>query len=341
MKTQNTANKKTVERVNRSTAVPKTATTTADANTPPTTPPKTANAPNKGRKVTAKNVQNIGEGIATKALKTIYQKSADNFIRRLYCDLLNDINARKNNIAENLSDSYDIAQTAILFLIPYIGKKLDSKAGNGETDKDGKGISILRATFRAVNRYIMGQRKAEFNRVYLEDNGQYFEIPKYFDAQTISELNLIYSAVRNLELTERQDKVLHYRLQGKGVREIARICGVNPKSTQETLKQIQKKMPIEYQQKAEKVRHSGYDKSGKRNTFAPYIPPTPPLTIDGSEFLMPFDIKYIPPKVKAIKGKATAKLTAQGQKLVNAMKREFDLIQATSQDLTLAEFYAK
>ena len=106
--------------------------------------------------ITADNVQTMGERIAVRALKTCYQKGGQPFIYALYCGLVADITENKK-AGLPLSDGYDIAQTASAFLCEYIGKTLQDTTTDGQTDKDGQPVTILRACFRAVNRYIMGE----------------------------------------------------------------------------------------------------------------------------------------------------------------------------------------
>lgn len=130
--------------------------------------------------ITADNVQTMGERIAVRALKTCYQKGGQPFIYALYCGLVADITENKKTGAP-LSDGYDIAQTASAYLCEYIGKTLQDKTTDGQTDKDGQPVTILRACFRAVNRYIMGERQHDYKRVYvdeIDENGAtlYYEI---------------------------------------------------------------------------------------------------------------------------------------------------------------------
>lgn len=222
--------------------------------------------------ITAENVQNLGERIAVKALKTCYQASGQPFIYKLYCELVGDIQ-RKNlafpsgykddkgethytatewatirRIVTPLSDGYDIAQTATAFLSGYIGRTLEDKTTDGQTDKDGNPITILRACFRAVNRYIMGERQHDFKRQYVDDvdkdgNTLYYEIPQEWDTPTASDYKRVLELIQQLNLTPRQMQVLRYRLRGVAVEYAPRRKGDAPKDGK-SIKTIAEKMGV-------------------------------------------------------------------------------------------------
>lgn len=195
--------------------------------------------------ITADNVQTMGERIAVRALKTCYQKGGQPFIYALYCGLIADITENKKTGAP-LSDGYDIAQTASAFLCDYIGKTLQDTTTDGQTDKDGQPVSILRACFRAVNRYIMGERQHDFKRVYVDDideNGAtlYYEIPAEWDTPTATDYKHITAVIKALNLTSRQAQILRYRLSGKSIHQIADILKIHRKTLQEHIQALQRK----------------------------------------------------------------------------------------------------
>ena len=180
--------------------------------------------------ITAENVQTMGECIAIKALKTYYQKSGMPFIYSLYCGLVADITDNKKTGAP-LSDGYDIAQTASAFLCAYIGKRLDDTSADGQTDKNGKPVTILRACFRAVNRYIKGERQYEYKRLYvdeIDENGNtlYYEIPDEWDMPTAADYKTVTAKIAEMGLSMNEKKFLTYRLRGYSLAKIAPIMGV-------------------------------------------------------------------------------------------------------------------
>lgn len=195
--------------------------------------------------ITADNVQTMGERIAVRALKTCYQKGGQPFIYTLYCGLIADITENKKTGAP-LSDGYDIAQTASAFLCDYIGKTLQDTTTDGQTDKDGQPVSILRACFRAVNRYIMGERQHDYKRVYvdeIDENGAtlYYEIPAEWDTPTATDYKHITAVIKALNLTSRQAQILRYRLSGKSIHQIADILKIHRKTLQEHMQALQRK----------------------------------------------------------------------------------------------------
>ena len=195
--------------------------------------------------ITAENVQTIGERIAIRALKTCYQKGGQPFIYSLYCGIVADITENKKTGAP-LSDGYDIAQTACAYLCEYIGKGLHDKTTDGQTDKDGQPVSILRACFRAVNRYIMGERQHDFKRVYVDDideNGAtlYYEIPAEWDIPTATDYKRVADLIGQLDLPQRQKQVLRYRLRGLSVNATAQKMGVTKQAAQNLLRKVQAK----------------------------------------------------------------------------------------------------
>ena len=180
--------------------------------------------------ITAENVQTMGECIAIKALKTYYQKSGQPFIYSLYCGLVADITENKKTGAP-LSDGYDIAQTASAFLCEHIGKTLQDTTTDGQTDKNGKPVTILRACFRAVNRYIKGERQYEYKRLYvdeIDENGNtlIYEIPEFWDMPTVADYKTVTAKIAEMGLSMNEKKFLTYRLRGYSLEKIAPIMGV-------------------------------------------------------------------------------------------------------------------
>jgi len=159
------------------------------------------------------------------------------------------IEAQKQNIQYAYTDSYDIVQTATAFLCGYIGQKIDdisqevNKKGQPLTNKSGQPVTILRACFRAVNNYVMENRTKVYKVTYLEDtDGATYEIPKFWDMPTITDYKQVTEKIRQMNLTERQDKILRYRLQGLSVIAISKKLGISKQSVSKTiLTQIQPK----------------------------------------------------------------------------------------------------
>ena len=99
------------------------------------------------------NVKLMGEMIALQALRTVKKydmKVAD----RLYIGLIKDLH-HMDEIGYAVSDGYDVAQTASCFLWQFAGRKVFEIYGK---DRYGKEITIKRACYREVDRFIDGLR---------------------------------------------------------------------------------------------------------------------------------------------------------------------------------------
>lgn len=232
MKTTNTNRKQANQTRNRKQAQPAPA-VIADTATP-------------AEIITADNVQTMGERIAVRALKTCYQKGGQPFIYSLYCGIVADITENKKTGAP-LSDGYDIAQTASAFLCDYIGKTLQDTTTDGQTDKDGQPVSILRACFRAVNRYIMGERQREYKRAYVDEIDEktgatlYYEIPEFWDIPTATDYKTVTAKIAEMGLSMNEKRVLTYRLRGVSLEGIARIIGADKRNVTTYLQRIRTK----------------------------------------------------------------------------------------------------
>lgn len=181
-------------------------------------------------KITAENVQSLGERFAIKALKTYYQKSGMPFVYSLYCGLIADITENKKTDAP-LSDGYDVAQTACAVLCAYIGKRLDDTSADGQTDKNGNPITIKTAVFRAVSKYVNGERQREYKRAYIDDldengNALIYEIPAFWDMPTATDYKTVTAKIAEMGLSMNEKKFLTYRLRGYSLEKIAPIMGV-------------------------------------------------------------------------------------------------------------------
>lgn len=195
--------------------------------------------------ITAENVQALGERFAIKALRTYYQKSGMPFVHALYCRLIEDITESKQTGAP-LSDGYDVAQTACAVLCRYIGKRLDDISADGQKDKHGNAITIKTAVFRAISRYVHGERQHEYKRAYVDDieeNGErlYYEIPDEWDMPTATDYKRVVQIIDALNLTAKQAQILRYRLRGLSLHRIAEKMSINRKTVQEHIKAIQRK----------------------------------------------------------------------------------------------------
>lgn len=177
--------------------------------------------------ITPDNVQTLGERIALRALKTCYEKSGMPYIYQLYTSLCADIAENRKDPRATLSDGYDIADTATAFLCAYIGRDIHAPADNGETDKNGNPADVLRVCFRAVNRYIMGERQHEYKRIYLDDyNGAEVVCPFEWDIDTVEDYTAVKRIISEMKLSAGEMQFLTLRMRGKSLETIAHAMSV-------------------------------------------------------------------------------------------------------------------
>ena len=96
--------------------------------------------------ITKDNVQRLGEAIGFKAIKTVFNARPHKHYERLYYGAIGDI-YHNQGIKHVYSDAYDYVQTAICFLLEYIGKRLSDVIGY----KCGKPITVKLACYRKIN----------------------------------------------------------------------------------------------------------------------------------------------------------------------------------------------
>ena len=94
--------------------------------------------------ITRENVLYLCENMALCALKHMIGYRGD-YELRMYYNLVGDIKG-KNNINHIFSDSYDLVQTACLFLLDYVGMKL----GDTVIDRYNKQVTIRHACYSEI-----------------------------------------------------------------------------------------------------------------------------------------------------------------------------------------------
>ena len=99
--------------------------------------------------ISSQNVRLMGEMIALQALRTV-KKYDFRIADKLYIGLIKDLH-HMNEVGYIVSDGYDVAQTAICFLYPFVGRKVSEIYGK---DRKGKEITIKLACYREVNHFI-------------------------------------------------------------------------------------------------------------------------------------------------------------------------------------------
>lgn len=199
------------------------------------------NKTNYTEKITADTIYQKANSIAVKALLTNYQKSGSKFTRKLYISAVR--YAKSGNITDDGNGGADIVQEVALYLSQYIGHDITDADDSGAEDANGEPITILRGAFRAVQQIITARRTTASKVAFLEDydNGALVRVPRGWDIDSVCDLHEIRDKIDSLHLTETQKHILNMRLQGKGIREIARIREVSHVAIIKTVSQIQAK----------------------------------------------------------------------------------------------------
>jgi len=184
-----------------------------------------ANATTKGEKAKALRIANEKETQRKAEEKTAFDEAVANannnekgyfdFIHNLYINLIQDVNHVPQVDKEDThiySDSTDIVQECICFLLEYMGQPLDgiSKV----LDKKKQPVTIKKACFRHINRYIMRHRTRSYKTTALLDNGEYITPPPQWDTPTITDLKTLQTIIEKMKLSSMEKRILHLRLQG-------------------------------------------------------------------------------------------------------------------------------
>ena len=196
-----------------------------------------------GEIITPDNVQTIAERVATRAIKTAYAASANDFMRRLHADACADVYQRRADYKTPLSDGYDVVQECAAVLSAHIGLRLHDTARTGEVDRAGKPIDVLRATFRAAARYIARQKRRAYKYAYIIDNAAacgYVPALQY-GITTAADYERVREIIRAMGLTITQRQILALRLRGLSIHAIAEKTRRHRKTVQEILRAVGKK----------------------------------------------------------------------------------------------------
>jgi len=190
--------------------------------------------------ITAENVQRSGEIIAMVALRTAMRFQAAG-LESLYDGLIKDLNRinRLNNVNEQFTDGYDVAQTAMCYLCGFINKKFGDIA---ETDKHGNAVSISEACFKEVSRYIRNKRAYSYRSVCIDEIRELLTATEFeFDEQKLEDFTAVNSTIDKMRLSDKEKLTLSYRMSGSTITETAKILSSNKKTIWSRMNQIKKK----------------------------------------------------------------------------------------------------
>ena len=170
--------------------------------------------------ITRENVLYLCENMALCALKRMIGYRGD-YELRMYYNLVGDIK-NKNNINHIFSDSYDLVQTACLFLLNYVGMKL----GDTVIDRYNKQVTIRHACYSEIGSAFY-KRWDYHKRTYPISHKDAEEDIEYIEENTINESQeRAKTIVARMNLKEKHKKVLDCYLKGMGVVEISKSLGI-------------------------------------------------------------------------------------------------------------------
>ena len=170
--------------------------------------------------ITRENVLYLCENMALCALKRMIGYRGD-YELRMYYNLVSDIK-NKNNINHIFSDSYDLVQTACLFLLNYVGMKL----GDSVIDRYNKQVTIRHACYSEIG-VAFYKRWSYHKRTYPISYKDAEKDIEFIEENSINESQeRVDAIVAQMNLKEKHKKVLDCYLKGMGVVEISKSLGI-------------------------------------------------------------------------------------------------------------------
>ena len=170
--------------------------------------------------ITRENVLYLCENMALCALKRMIGYRGD-YELRMYYNLVSDIK-NKNNINHIFSDSYDLVQTACLFLLNYVGMKL----GDTVIDRYNKQVTIRHACYSEIG-VAFYKRWSYHKRTYPISYKDAEKDIEFIEENSINESQeRVDAIVAQMNLKEKHKKVLDCYLKGMGVVEISKSLGI-------------------------------------------------------------------------------------------------------------------
>lgn len=194
-------------------------------------------------------------------LKRIYASTDDEKIREmlngLYADLMKIDN---KEIVYTVSDGYDCFLVAYSFLwdkIAIQGKSIDDIEIHILKSGKKKERTIFQWACVAVRKYIYKHGQTDFKTKYIEDLRQtnedgetetetdvldrvtYLKVNRYYDIDNMRDYIVTDNMLSKLNLTPRQETILHYRMQGFSIVDIADKLKVSHQAISKQLLKIQ------------------------------------------------------------------------------------------------------
>ena len=185
-------------------------------------------------RITSENVQELGEVIGLVEISTVMDKGGHN-LYWLYNGLYRDMN-RQPGFQDHYSEGYDIAQEAIAFLCEHIGERL----GDPYVTRLGKTITVERACFRYVDRYLDKQYIRHYNRSVSLDDKLPAEPIIPFDT-TEDDAAAVDALIEKMHLKPKELDTLNAYMSGMKFMEITRFMNVDHTTIWRRMQNVRKK----------------------------------------------------------------------------------------------------
>lgn len=185
--------------------------------------------------ISAENVQKMGEVIALTCIKTVIVRSGKD-LHYLYKGLLRDMNRSKEDYSP-LSNAYDIAQEAMLFLCQHMGKRLDDVY----VTKTGIKITIKQACFRYTDRYLDKQYTRHIINTVSLDERLTAESETMLDDEQKNDYTVVDGLISKMKLTAVEYETLSILMAGFTMLQIGKILNVNRSTIWRRQNSIRKK----------------------------------------------------------------------------------------------------
>ena len=194
-------------------------------------------------------------------LKRISASTDDSKVREMLNGLYSDLMKIDNReIVYNVSDGYDCFLVAYSFLwdkIAVQGKSVNDIEMHILKSGKEKERTIFQWACVAVRQYIYKHGQTDFKTCYIEDlrktneDGEtettseildrvtYLKVNRYYDIENMRDYIVTDNMLSKLNLTPRQETILHYRMQGFSIVEIADKLKVSHQAISKQLTKIQ------------------------------------------------------------------------------------------------------
>ncbi len=183
--------------------------------------------------ITKDNVQYLGEIIAICSMKHLLPYRN---IYKLYNGMICDMHSL-DNYERLITDGYDIAQEAIVYLCQFIGKKL----GDMTTNKYGKQITIKHGCASVVGNMIYKHYKNFKYTTHLCATDKAKTVEPFDETDTEAGYNKVERIIAGMNLTKKQKLTLDCYLKGMREGEIIRFLSVVHSTVWRSRRQLQKK----------------------------------------------------------------------------------------------------